>query len=191
MFHRVPVSVIAVALLAAACGKGSDAAPAAGAPAQASAAGAASNSGQSAVSDTTSMPNVVRVAVGSKDHTTLVAALQAAGLVDPLASPGPFTVFAPTNAAFDKLPKGTVETLLKPENKQQLVDILQHHVTTSALDVASFTDGQDLGLVSAGSEKITKKDGATYIGGAKIVASVRASNGWVHIIDAVLVPKAK
>jgi uncharacterized surface protein with fasciclin (FAS1) repeats len=152
---------------------------------------AAADAGQAMVEDSTSTPNVVRVAVGSPDHTTLVAALKAASLVDPLANPGPFTVFAPTNAAFDLLPKGTVDDLLKPDNKPKLVEILQHHVTTSALDVTSFTDGQDLGMVSAGAERITVKGGATYIGGAKIVASVRASNGWVHVIDKVLVPAAK
>lgn len=144
--------------------------------------------GQASVVDSTSVPTVASVAAGSKDHTTLVAALKAANLVDALANPGPFTVFAPVNAAFDKLPPGTVESLLKPENKSQLTSILQHHVTTSALDVDALMDGEEMSMVSAGSEKITKKDGATYIGGAKIIASVHASNGWVHVIDAVLVP---
>lgn len=147
--------------------------------------------GQAAVEDSTSTPNVVRIAVKSADHTTLVKALQAANLVDPLANPGPFTVFAPTNAAFDKLPAGTVASLLEPANVGKLKDILQHHVTTSALDVESLADGQDLGMVTGGSERITRKDGATWIGNAKIIASVHASNGWVHIIDAVLVPASK
>jgi uncharacterized surface protein with fasciclin (FAS1) repeats len=154
-------------------------------------AGVPPGAGQSAVKDDESQPDVVKVAVGSPDHTTLVAALQAADLVNSLANVGPFTVFAPTNAAFDKLPAGTVESLLKPENKSQLVGILHHHVTTSALDIESFNDGQELGLVAGGAEMITKKDGATFIGGAKIIGSVRASNGWVHVIDAVLVPAAK
>ena len=171
------------ALLFSACSGGSETASA-----DAAAPAGSASAGQAAVEDETSVPSVVRVAVGSPDHTTLVTALKAANLVDPLANPGPFTVFAPTNEAFNKLPAGTVDNLLKPANKSQLVAILQHHVTTSALDVDSFTDGQDLGMVAAGSEKITKKDGATYIGGAKVVASVRASNGWVHVIDAVLVP---
>ncbi|MCA0377786.1 MAG: fasciclin domain-containing protein [Gemmatimonadetes bacterium] len=153
--------------------------------------GAPPAGGQAAVEDSTSTPSVVRIAVGSKDHTTLVTALQAAKLVDPLANPGPFTVFAPTNAAFDKLPAGTVASLLEPGNVSQLKEVLQHHVTTSALDVDAFTDGQELGMVSGGTERITKKDGSTFIGSAKIVASVRASNGWVHVIDAVLVPPAK
>lgn len=147
-----------------------------------------SAAGQALVDDSTSVPNIVRVAVGSPDHSTLVAALKAANLVDPLANPGPFTVFAPVNAAFDKLPPGTVDNLLKPENKSQLVAILHHHVTTSALDVESLSDGQELGMVAGGAEKISKRDGATYIGSAKIVASVHASNGWVHVVDGVLVP---
>ena len=141
--------------------------------------------------DDVSQPDVVKVAVGSKDHTTLVAALQAADLVNSLANPGPFTVFAPTNAAFDALPAGTVSDLLKPENKLKLKTILHHHVTTSALDVSDLADGQELGMVDGVSETITRKDGATWIGGAKVIASVRASNGWVHVIDHVLVPSPK
>lgn len=144
--------------------------------------------GQDAVRDDESQPDVVKVAVGSKDHTTLVAALQAAGLVNSLANAGPFTVFAPTNAAFDKLPAGTVDELLKPANKSKLSGILQHHVTTSALDLDFFQDGQNLGMVDGGRATITRRDGATYIGDAKVVASVRASNGWVHVIDGVLLP---
>lgn len=146
---------------------------------------------QASVQDDVSQPDVVKVAVGSKDHTTLVTALKAADLVNSLANAGPFTVFAPTNAAFEKLPAGTVEDLLKPENKSKLKTILHHHVTTSALDVEFFQDGQSVGMVDGGRETITKKDGAFWIGGAKVVASVRASNGWVHVVDAVLVPAAK
>lgn len=173
----------ALVMLCSACTATSQDTPA---PADAGAPPAAG--GQASVVDSSSVPTVASVAAGSKDHTTLVAALKAANLVDALANPGPFTVFAPVNAAFDKLPPGTVESLLKPENKSQLTSILQHHVTTSALDVDALTDGQEMSMVSAGSEKITKKDGATYIGGAKIIASIHASNGWVHVIDAVLVP---
>lgn len=152
---------------------------------------AAARQGQATVQDDVSQPDVVKIAVGSKDHTTLVAALKAADLVNSLANPGPFTVFAPTNAAFDKLPAGTVNDLLKPENKSKLKGILHHHVTTSALDIDFFQDGQSLGMAGGGRETITKKDGAFFIGGAKVIGSVRASNGWVHVIDAVLVPAAK
>lgn len=163
-------------------------APTGGTADQAAAAPAA---GQAAVKDDESQPDVVKVAVGSTEHTTLVTALQAADLVNALANAGPFTVFAPTNAAFDKLPAGTVAGLLKPENKSQLKGILQHHVTTSALELDYFQDGQSVGMVDGGRETITRKDGAVFIGGAKVIGSVRASNGWVHVIDGVLVPKAK
>jgi uncharacterized surface protein with fasciclin (FAS1) repeats len=159
------------------------------APADASA-GAAPVGGQATVQDDESQPNVVKVAVGSKDHTTLVAALQAANLVDALANAGPFTVFAPTNAAFEKLPAGTVDNLLKPENKSALVNVLHHHVTTSALSVDDITEGEMM-MVDGTTAMITKKGADMYIGDAKIVASVRASNGWVHVIDAVLVPVAR
>lgn len=147
--------------------------------------------GQASVQDSTSTPDIVRIAVGSKDHTTLVTALKAADLVNSLANAGPFTVFAPTNAAFDKLPKGTVDDLLKPANKDKLTDILQHHVTTSALSVDDLVAGDSLAMVD-GTKELIKKEGATvWIGGAKVIGSVRGSNGWVHIIDAVLVPAAK
>lgn len=147
--------------------------------------------GQSGVKDDESQPNVVGVAVGSKDHTTLVAAVKAAELVDALSNAGPFTVFAPTNEAFDKLPKGTVEDLLKPENKEKLQSILQHHVMTSALEASFFQDGQTMGMVDGTNVTFHVKDGATYIDGAKIIGSVRASNGWVHVVDAVVLPPAK
>jgi uncharacterized surface protein with fasciclin (FAS1) repeats len=157
-----------------------------------SAAGAASGTaGQASVADNESQPDIVRIAVGSKDHTTLVTALKAADLVNSLANAGPFTVFAPTNAAFDKLPSGTVSSLLKPENKSALAGVLTHHVTTSALELSFFTDGQMVGMADGVSEKITKKGSDTFIGGAKVIGSIRGSNGWVHVIDAVLVPPSK
>lgn len=145
--------------------------------------------GQSAVQDNDSQKDVVKVAVGSPDHTTLVTAVKAADLVDALSNAGPFTVFAPTNAAFDKLPKGTVEDLLKPENKDKLKAILEHHVMTSALAADFFEDGQKMGMVDGTDVVFHVKGKDTYIGDAKIIGSVRASNGWVHVIDGVVVPK--
>lgn len=147
--------------------------------------------GQANVTDNDSQKDVVKVAVGSPDHTTLVAALKAADLVNALANAGPFTVFAPTNAAFDKLPKGTVEDLLKPENIATLQTILQHHVMTSALEASFFQDGQTMGMVDGTNVTFHIKDGATYIDDAKIIGSVRASNGWVHVVDACVLPPAK
>ena len=157
-------------------------------------AGATSESvgaGQSGVQDDVSNPNVVQVAVGSKDHTTLVAAVKAAELVDALSNAGPFTVFAPTNAAFDKLPKGTVEGLLEPDKKDALVDILQYHVYVGSISAESLQDGQILGMVNGGNATISKKDGKIMLNGtATIVASVPASNGIIHVIDGVLLPPA-
>ena len=148
-------------------------------------------SGQAAVSDNESVKTIARIAAESPDHSTLVTALKAVNYVDALANPGPFTVFAPTNAAFEKLPAGTVETLLKPENAGQLRTILLHHVTTSAFDASDLTDGMEIGMVDGGPVTVKRDGDAVTIGGARIVASVRGSNGWVHVVDAVLLPAAK
>ena len=109
----------------------------------------AAATGQSGVKDDVSAKNVVQVAIGSKDHTTLVAAVKAAELVDVLSNAGPFTVFAPTNAAFDKLPAGTVDGLLKPEKKDDLADILQYHVSVGVFKPEMFQDGQVIGQVKS------------------------------------------
>jgi uncharacterized surface protein with fasciclin (FAS1) repeats len=151
---------------------------------------AANLGGQSAVQDDVSMKDVVKVAVGSKDHTTLVAAVKQAELVDVLSNAGPFTVFAPTNAAFDKLPAGTVDGLMKADKKADLQNILQYHVTTSSLKADFFKDGQTIGMVNGGSITVSVKDGKVILNNsATILASVPASNGMVHVIDAVLLPK--
>jgi len=146
--------------------------------------------GQSGVQDDMSQKNVVQVAIGSKDHTTLVAAIQAAKLVDALSNAGPFTVFAPTNAAFDKLPAGTVDGLLKPESIDDLTNILQYHVTVGVFKTESLSDGQVIGQVNGNDVTIGVKDGKVTVNGANIVASVPASNGIIHVIDAVLLPPA-
>lgn len=147
--------------------------------------------GLSAVRDPNSKPTVLQVALDSKDHTTLVAAVKAASYADSLANPGPFTVFAPTNAAFDKLPKGTVEGLLKPEKLNDLKTILEHHVYVGVIETKVMTDGMVLGQASGSDVKITVKDGKFQVDGANILGSVRSSNGVVHVIDAVLLPTAK
>ena len=150
------------------------------------------NAGQANVQDDVSMKDVVKIAVSSKEHTTLVAALKQAELVDVLANPGPFTVFAPTDAAFNKLPGGTVAGLMNDDKKAELQDILQYHVTTSSLKAESFYDGQVLGMVNGGSVKITVKDGKVILNdNAVIIGSAKASNGMVHIIDGVLLPFQK
>ncbi|HQQ94101.1 MAG TPA: fasciclin domain-containing protein [Bacteroidia bacterium] len=145
--------------------------------------------GQSGVQDNTSNPNVVQIAIGSKDHTTLVAAVKAANLVDALSNAGPFTVFAPTNAAFDKLPAGTVEGLLKPEKIEDLTSILEYHVFVGVLKPESFKDGQTFNQVSLKNITVTMQDGKPLINGkAHILASIPASNGIIHVIDEVLLP---
>ena len=148
--------------------------------------------GQSAVQDNESAKDVVKVAAGSPDHTTLVAAVKQAELVDVLSNAGPFTVFAPTNAAFDKLPEGTVADLMKAENKEKLQDILQYHVYVGSLKTDIMQDGQTLNQVNSGNITISKKDGKVVINNsANIVASIPASNGIIHVIDAVLLPPSK
>jgi len=149
-----------------------------------------------------STKNVVENAVASPDHTTLVAAVQAGGLVETLAGPGPFTVFAPTNAAFAALPEGTVETLLKPENKDQLVQILTCHVVgaevmSEALVSMIGEKGGMLEVETLGGCKLTAmvEDGKVMIAdenGNKVTvaaADIDASNGVIHVIDGVILPK--
>lgn len=132
--------------------------------------------------------NIVSIALASKDHTTLVAALKAADYVTAVANPGPLTVFAPTDAAFAKLPAGTVESLVKPENQVKLKEILKYHVTTSVYEASNLTDGQVLGMANGAKATIHIKDGKITINDANVVASVRGSNGVVHVIDGVLTP---
>ena len=146
--------------------------------------------GQSGVQDATSKPNVVQIAVQSKDHSTLVTAVQAAQLVDVLSNAGPFTVFAPTNAAFEQLPAGTVEGLLKPDQKDALSDILKYHVYVGVIKTDMMRDGQQLNQVNGDNIKLSQHDGKWMVNDkATIIASIPASNGMIHVIDQVLLPK--
>lgn len=147
--------------------------------------------GQSTVQDDVSQKDVVKIAVGSPDHTTLVTALKAAEYVDVLTNAGPFTVFAPTNAAFDKLPAGTVEGLLKPESKADLRNILEYHVFVGVLKPEMLQDGQTYGQVNGQNITIGNKDGKLTVNGANVIATIPASNGIIHVVDAVLLPPAK
>jgi uncharacterized surface protein with fasciclin (FAS1) repeats len=134
--------------------------------------------------------DIVDVASGSADHSTLVAAVKAAGLVETLKSAGPFTVFAPTNAAFNALPAGTVDGLLKPEKKDALVKILTYHVVAGAVKAADLKDGQKIKTVQGGELTVSIKDGKVMINGANVTtADLASSNGVIHVIDAVLMPK--
>ncbi len=145
--------------------------------------------GQEGVKDDDSNPNVVQLAAKNPDLSTLVTAVKAAGLATSLSNAGPFTVFAPLNSAFDKLPAGTVDGLLKPEKADDLSDILGYHTYVGVIKEDQMTDGMSLGMVNGKNIKITMVDGKPVINGkAKIVATVPASNGIVYAIDEVLIP---
>lgn len=134
--------------------------------------------------------NIVSIAIGSPDHKTLVAALKAADYVKSVANPGPLTVFAPTDAAFAKLPAGTVEGLVKPENQADLREILKFHVAASVYEQPALKDGMQLGMANGKKVTIKVQDGKITVNGAAILGSVRASNGVVHVVDTVLLPPA-
>ncbi|NOT51209.1 MAG: fasciclin domain-containing protein [Chitinophagaceae bacterium] len=146
--------------------------------------------------------NIVENAVNSKDHTTLVAAVKAAGLVETLQGAGPFTVFAPTNAAFDMLPEGTVETLLKPENKAMLTGILTYHVVSGRLGTTELDEwikkgngNAELTTVAGGKLWVSKAKGKYWLKDEKggmagiTISNVYQSNGVIHVIDHVAMPK--
>jgi uncharacterized surface protein with fasciclin (FAS1) repeats len=145
--------------------------------------------GQAFIIDDESTPNVLQIAIGSKDHTTLVAAVQAAQLENALVNAGPLMVFAPTNEAFAALPEGTVENLLKPENKDQLALILKHHVTPGNYSKDFLKKFKQLGQASNQNVKVEVKGEDVYVGGARIVASISAGNGIVHVVDKVILPE--
>ena len=145
--------------------------------------------GQEAVIDDISQKDVVKIAVGSKDHTTLVAALQQANYVDDLSNVGPFTVFAPTNEAFSKLPAGTVEELIKPENKEKLAAILTYHVVAGKALSSDLSDGQLIKTVNGQEVTISIGDHIKVDGAVVITADLEASNGVIHVIDSVIMPK--
>jgi len=180
------IATVLVVLSWLACGKRSEEPPAAPAPEPAS-------EPETAIG-TTPPPadpnNIVNLALASPDHTTLVAALKAASYVTSVGNTGPLTVFAPTNAAFDKLPKGTVEGLLKPDKLEDLRNILKYHVTTTAWEATSLKDGMELGMANGKNATIHIVDGKLMINDANIIKSVRATNGVLHIIDGVLIPPA-
>ena len=150
--------------------------------------------GQASVVDKDSDPNILQVAIGSPDHTTLVAAVQAAHIEHVLVNAGPLTVFAPTNAAFDKLPAGTVETLLKPENINDLATILTRHAAPGSYDIAALKKEVRKGrtqiyMATGDYFEITVEGDDVFVNGAKVLASIQTSNGIVNVVDEVLLPK--
>ncbi|MFQ5537554.1 MAG: fasciclin domain-containing protein [Gemmatimonadota bacterium] len=186
-FGRRWGSLAAVAALAlAACSGGEKAAT------SSESAGPAegSNRGQAFIKNDKSQPNILQIALNSPDHTTLVAAVQAAELENVLVNAGPLTVFAPTNEAFEALPPGTLDELLKPENKQKLANIVTSHAAPGKFTLDQLKDGMDLYLATGQYVKVEVKEDGTYVNGAKILAEVPASNGIVYVVDKVFLVEA-
>ena len=153
---------------------------------------AVKSGGQEAVQDDVSQKDVVKIAINSKDHTTLVAALKQAEYVDDLSNAGPFTVFAPTNDAFNKLPPGTVDGLMKDDKKAELQTILEYHVAVGVYKTENIQDGQNLGMANGQNINLGVKDGKVVVNGAaNVIASIPAANGIIHVVDGVLLPPVK
>jgi uncharacterized surface protein with fasciclin (FAS1) repeats len=144
--------------------------------------------GQASVVDDESMKNILNIAIGSPDHTTLVAGVQAAGIEHILVNAGPLTVFAPTNEAFDALPPGTLDELLLPENKRKLGDIITFHATPGKLYLKDLKDGMSVYMATNEYVKVEVREDGTYVHGSKILGTIVASNGIVHVVDKVMLP---
>lgn len=148
--------------------------------------------GQASVVDTESAANALTVAKSIDDFSTLVAAIMAAGVEDAVVNTGPLTIFAPLNSAFAKLPEGTVENLVKPENKATLAFILVNHVAPANYPIKQLKKeakkGRKLYMASGKYLLVENKDGKIFVGGTEILKTVKVSNGWIHVIDDVLVP---
>lgn len=146
--------------------------------------------GQASVVDEESDPNILQVAIGSADHTTLVAAVQAAGIEHVLVNAGPLTVFAPVNSAFEDLPAGTVDNLLKPENKGQLAAVLTKHAAPGSFNLDGLRKEADKGrkiyMADGSYLEVTVDGDDIYVEGAKVLASVQTSNGIINVVDKVI-----
>lgn len=148
--------------------------------------------GQASVEDNESDANALQVAKSLEDFSTLVAAIEAAGVEDALVNAGPLTIFAPLNTAFGKLPEGTVENLVKPENKATLAFILTNHVAPANYPIKQLKKeakkGRKLYMASGKYLVVENKDGNIFVGGTQVLKTVQVSNGWIHVVDDVLVP---
>ncbi len=144
--------------------------------------------GQSGVEDDVSEKNILQIAQASADHSTLAQAVVSAGLQDVLTNAGPLTVFAPNNQAFEQLPEGTLEDLLKPENKAKLAKIIKFHAAPGAYDANNIRGVMGIGQATGDKVEVSKEGDATLVNGAKVLGTVKASNGYVHVIDKVLLP---
>ncbi|MET2985160.1 fasciclin domain-containing protein [Aureibaculum conchae] len=153
------------------------------------------NKGQASVTDDVSAANALQVAKSLPDFTTLVTAIEAAGVENAVVNVGPLTIFAPTNEAFGKLPEGTVETLVKPENKGKLAFILTNHVAPANYPDTQLEKeakkGRKLYMASGEYLEVVKKEDGLYVGGTKILKTVQVSNGWIHVVGDVIVPAEK
>ena len=151
--------------------------------------------GQASVVDTESDPNILQVAIGSEPHSTLVAAVQAAHIEHILVNAGPLTVFAPTNAAFAKLPEGTVDNLLLPENQGALATILTRHAAPGSYDIEALKKearkGRKLYMATGDYLEVTMEGDDVYVHGIKVIASVQTSNGIINVIEDVILPKSE
>ncbi len=151
--------------------------------------------GQASVVDNVSDPNILQVAIGSPDHSTLVAAVQAAHIEHILVNAGPLTVFAPTNTAFAKLPEGTVETLLKPENVGDLTTILTRHAAPGSYNLEGLKKearkGRKLYMATGDYFEVTAEGDDVFVNGVKVLASIQTSNGIINVVDEVLLPKSE
>ncbi len=148
--------------------------------------------GQASVVDNVSEANILQVAAGSKDHSTLTAAIKAAGIEHVLVNAGPLTVFAPVNSAFDALPEGTVENLLKPENKRALAEILTRHAAPGSFDIEGLKKearkGRKIYTATGDYLEVTVEGNNILVAGAKILGSIQTSNGIINVVDKVILP---
>lgn len=151
----------------------------------------ASTTGQAGVVDNESKAHILRIAKESPDHTILEKAIEAAGIQNVLVNPGPLTVFAPTDEAFKALPEGTLDDLMKPENKSKLAKILTSHASPASLSKDQLAKGMNVYLATGQYVQSEQKDGDLYVNGAKILGSVDASNGEVHVVDKVFLVAAE
>jgi uncharacterized surface protein with fasciclin (FAS1) repeats len=147
--------------------------------------------GQEAVVDDVSQKDIVKIAVGSADHTTLVAALKQAEYVDDISNAGPFTVFAPTNEAFAKVPKETLDDLMKDENRLALQNILEYHVAVGVYRQDYLNDGQTVGMANGKNVTIHLNGDKLMVNEVNVIATIPASNGLIYVVDGVLLPPAQ
>lgn len=187
---KTTLGLLAMLLWVCSCKQGPQTEGAAAQPSEA-AVTASKTAGQAFIEGDVAKPNVLQIAIGSPDHSTLVAAVQAADLENALVNAGPLMVFAPTNEAFAALPEGTVENLLKPENKDALANILKYHVTPGNYSKDFLKKFKKLGQANNQDVLIEVKGDDVYVGGARIIASVPAGNGIVHVVDKVMLPPSE